>query len=60
MLTTAAVAARLGISEGRVRRLAAAGRFPGATRFGERSWAIPEAAVRRFRRLRPGRPAAER
>lgn len=53
MLTTEQAARRLRVTPARIRQLAAAGRIPGAVRFG-RDWQIPV----RFRvtKVRQGRP----
>ncbi len=54
-LTTADVAALLGISRRRVVELVAAGRFTDASKYG-RDWVIPRYAVEAFRRRPSGRP----
>lgn len=55
MLTVAQAATALGVTVVRVRALLAAGRIPGAAKFG-RDWAIPEAGLAAVLVRKNGRP----
>lgn len=63
-LTAAEAAARLGVTERRIRALCAQGRFPGAINTlpevpSRGTWRIPAEAVAAFQRRQPGRRKAE-